>query len=229
MYNNPTIDQIYQQQQKAQLGELKASRQKALGKLNQEKKQISPMYQGQRNQTDVVHTQNANRLREIMAANGLGASGENVTANTNLMNARQNSLNSLNLQEQQATNDINRRISDVNNPDERNSIIARIQAARNQALLEQMNRDRQMEWEQEQFNTLSAYQKAQIEQQNRARAASSSRTYQRAYEKAYEDFMKKMAEQEYQNEIEALRQYSNGVVDKRNTPSDRNVNYRPQF
>lgn len=130
------VNSIYDQQKQAQLSQYYVSRDKALGQVNQQKAEVAPQYQSARNQADVVSAQNVQRLREMMASNGLQSSGENVTANVGLQNARQNSLNRLNLQEQQINNDFNRQISDLNNPAQEQALVAALEAQRSQALFD---------------------------------------------------------------------------------------------
>lgn len=130
------INNMYNQQREAKLAQLRASRDKAIRQINQQKEEVAPKYQGMRNQTDATNLQNVQKLREVMAANGLNATGENVTAQTNMANQRLNSINSLNLQEQQTNNDLNRRITDLNNPDTENELIAALEAERSRALLD---------------------------------------------------------------------------------------------
>jgi hypothetical protein len=137
------VNNIYDQQRKSLMDQLKASRDKAVGQLDQQRSELSPQYQGLRNQSDVVNNQNANRLREIMASQGLSGSGDNVSAQTSLMAARQNALNSLNTQEQQQRNDYDRRISDLNNPDNENALMANLRAEQAKSLLNQFNTNRQ--------------------------------------------------------------------------------------
>jgi hypothetical protein len=147
---NDMVNNIYDQQRKALMEQLKASRDKAIGQINQQKNELAPQYQGLRNQADVVNNQNVNKLREIMAANGLangnramGGSGENISGQVALGAARQNSLNQLNTQEQQQTNDFDRRISDLNNPANENALMANLSAEEARSLLNQFNTNRQ--------------------------------------------------------------------------------------
>lgn len=156
------IDNLYNQQKNAQLEQIKAQRDKAIGGINQQKAELAPQYQQARNQADAVNQQNVQRLRELMAANGLSASGENVTANVTANNQRLSSINQLNLQEQQQVNDFDRRIADLNNPAEEKALIAAIEAERSRAMLDASNRiddqayqrerdsRRDAEWESEQ-------------------------------------------------------------------------------
>lgn len=129
-------DDMYNQLIESRVAQLRAQRDKAVGEVNQQKAEVAPQYQALRNQTDVVNMQNVQRLREAMANAGLTSSGENVTAQVAQNNARQNSLNALNLQEQQAMNDFDRRIADLMNPDGENALIAQLEAERSRARLD---------------------------------------------------------------------------------------------
>lgn len=128
------VNSIYDQMKDAQLAAMRAAREKAIGNINYQKSLVAPQYQSSRNQADVVNAQNVQRLREMMATNGLNASGENVSATVALQSARQKSLNDLNLQEQQTINDYDRQITDLNNPADELALIANIESQRAQAL-----------------------------------------------------------------------------------------------
>ncbi len=186
------INLMYDQQKTSQLQQLQAQRDKAVGQINQQKSQVAPAYQQARNQTDAVNLQNVQRLREAMASAGLTASGENVTAQVAQNNQRQANLNSLNLQEQQTIDDLNRRITDLNNPADENAMMAALEAERMKALLDTSlqtdqiayNRGRdtisdqrywndwnynkekdqsEKAWREYVFNNMSASEKAQLE------------------------------------------------------------------
>ncbi|MET3699510.1 hypothetical protein SAMN05877753_111148 [Bacillus oleivorans] len=129
------INAMFDQQKQARLAELQAQRDRATGMINQQKAEVKPAYQGLRNQTDTVNLQGVQKLREAMADAGLTSSGENVSGQVSLANQRQNSLNSLNLQEQQQLNDLDRRIADINNPAEAQALINQLEAQRAEALL----------------------------------------------------------------------------------------------
>jgi hypothetical protein len=137
---NTQVNSIYDKQKQAQLAQLQASRDKAVGNINYQKSLVAPQYQGMKNQTDTTNLQNVKKLQEIMASNGLNATGENVSATAAMNNERVNSLNKLNLQEQQTMNDFERQISDLMNPAEENALIAAIEAQRSQALYDGSNR-----------------------------------------------------------------------------------------
>jgi hypothetical protein len=141
--SNGMIDSLYDSRINARLSKLRAARDQAVGKLNQERNQLAPAYAQKRNQADVVNTQNVQRLKEMMAADGLGGSGENVTAQTGLASARNNALGRFNLQEQQSRDDIGRRMSDLYNPENENALRQSIEAERMGHLVNQFNTDRQ--------------------------------------------------------------------------------------
>ncbi|WP_394139543.1 hypothetical protein [Cytobacillus oceanisediminis] len=130
------INEMYNKQRESQLAQLRSSRDKAVGDINQQKAEAAPKYQQMRNQTDAVNMQNVQRLREVMANAGLTATGENVSANAAMNNERVNSLNQLNLQEQETMNDYNRRITDLMNPDNENALMAQLEAERARSLLD---------------------------------------------------------------------------------------------
>jgi hypothetical protein len=155
-------NKVYDQQKAATLAQMKADQQAAVAKLNGQKKDTAVAYQGQRNQADVVSAQNVQKLRELMAANGLNASGENVTAQASANSDRQNSINALNLQQQSAVRDINNQINDVNNPAKQQAALAQIEAQRSQALLDNQNNAQEKAWRQYTFNNMSTAEKAQL-------------------------------------------------------------------
>jgi hypothetical protein len=134
------IDNIYNQQKKSQLDAYDASRKSAINDINAQKTQTNQQFYDARNQSDVVNYQDRQALREMMAAQGLGNSGENISGQVGLSAARQNTLGGLNREEQNVLGSLNRKISDMNDPSERNSIIAQIEAQRAQTLYQAMQR-----------------------------------------------------------------------------------------
>lgn len=134
------LNDMFNKQKESQMQQLQAQRDKATGQLNQQKAQVAPQYQQMRNQTDAVNQQNVQRLREVMANAGLTASGENVSANAAMNNQRVNSLNQLNLQEQNTIDDLDRRIADLNNPAEEQAMLNAIEAERARAMFDAYNR-----------------------------------------------------------------------------------------
>lgn len=134
------VNGIYDKQRQAEIERFKAQRDEIVGKLDQQKSELSPMYADKRNQADVVNAQNVNKLRELMASSGLSGSGENITSQVALGSARQGALNQLNTQEQQEINEINRAISQAESPAEMNYLIAQLESQRGQALMDAMIR-----------------------------------------------------------------------------------------
>jgi hypothetical protein len=110
-----------------------------------------------------VAAQNVQKLRELMAANGLNASGENVTAQASANSDRQNSINALNLQQQSAVRDIDNQINDVNNPTKQQAVISSIESERAKALLDAKNTAEEKAWRQYTYNNMSANEKATLE------------------------------------------------------------------
>jgi hypothetical protein len=156
-------NKVYDQQKAATLAQMKADQQAAIAKLNGQKKDTSVAYQGQRNQADVVSAQNVQKLRELMASNGLNASGENVTAQASANSDRQNSINALNLQEQSAVRNINDQINDVNNPAKQQAALAQIESERAKALLDNQNTAQEKAWREYTYNNMSASEKANLD------------------------------------------------------------------
>ncbi|WP_050613331.1 aggregation-promoting factor C-terminal-like domain-containing protein [Bacillus testis] len=143
------VNSIWDQQKEAQLLAYRNSQSQAIGKINQQKAETGTQYQSSRNQADVVNAQNVQRLQEMMAANGLNSSGENVTATAALASARQKSLGDLTLQEQQQMNDYDRQIGDINNPAQEQALIAQLEAQRAQALFEATGRADELGYQRE--------------------------------------------------------------------------------
>lgn len=160
--DSPQINQLYDQQKNSQLAQLKAQQDAAVSKINQQKADTQTSYYNQRNQADVVNQQNVNKMREIMAANGINASGENITAMANLSSQRQGALNNLNVQEQGKMNDFTNQINDINNPSRQQSIVDQIEAARTKALIDAQNQAQAKAWQEYAFNNLNASQLAQL-------------------------------------------------------------------
>jgi hypothetical protein len=158
-----TTNKVYDQQKAATLAQLKADQQAAVSKLNGQKKDTAVAYQGQRNQADVVAAQNVQKLRELMASNGLNASGENVTAQASASSDRQNSINALNLQQQSAISGINNQINDLNNPARQQAALAQIESERSKALLDNQNTAQEKAWREYTYNNMSANEKATLE------------------------------------------------------------------
>jgi chorismate mutase len=165
------INDVYNKQRKSQLDLLKQQRTKAISGFNQQKKDLVPQYAAQRNQSDVVNAQNVSRLREVMAANGINASGENVTASADLASSRQGALNNINTQQNQANAAIDKQIADVNDPAQEQAIINGIETERSRGISDAFNQSMQQiyqqnqnylqqQWQKYVFNNISASEKA---------------------------------------------------------------------
>jgi hypothetical protein len=141
------INDMYNQQKTAKITEYTNARNKAVGELNNQKKEIIPTFQAKRNEADVVNRQNVQALRESMAVNGLLSSGENVSAQVGLGAARQNALNDINVEQQNTERDFATRLSALNDPGEQNRVIQEIETLRSQALLEAYNRQQQLAYQ----------------------------------------------------------------------------------
>jgi hypothetical protein len=158
-----SVNKIYDQQKASQLAQIKADQMASVAKLNQQKTDTAASYQGQRNQADVVAAQNVQKLRELMAANGLNASGENITAQASANSDRQNSINALNLQQQSAISGINNQINDVNNPAKQQAVVASIESERAKALLDAKNTAEEKAWREYTYKNMSANEKSTLE------------------------------------------------------------------
>ncbi|WP_141431417.1 hypothetical protein [Bacillus sp. 03113] len=162
------INSLYDAQTKNRLDQLRAQQQKATTDLNRQKTELRPQFQQQRNQADVVSQQSVQRLRELMAANGISSSGENVTASANLNAARQNSLNDINNNEQRAYSDIDRQIANANDPSQEQAIRNSIEEQRANAMLQAQNQANQQMYQQsrdyisdQRYNEEQAFQRQQ--------------------------------------------------------------------
>jgi hypothetical protein len=176
------INDMYNKQKTAKISEYTNARNKAVGQLNQQKKEIMPTFQAKRNETDVINRQNVQALRESMAANGLLSSGENVTAQVGLGAARQNSLNDINMEQQTTERDFARRLADINDPGEQNRMLQEIEALRTQSLMEAYNRQQQLAYQKKMDDMAEAWRKKEWEYrlkqdaEAKARAAAASRS-----------------------------------------------------
>jgi hypothetical protein len=157
------VNKLYDQQKNSRLQQLKAQRDAAIGKINTQKQGTRQDFYNQRNQADVVNAQNVARLREIMASNGINASGESLTFQAGANSDRQNSLNALNQQEQGQLNVYDNQISDINNPAEEQAIISQIESERAKALLDSQNTATERAWRQYTFSNMSASEKATLD------------------------------------------------------------------
>jgi len=164
------ISSLYGAQQKSQLDSLKSQQQTALSGLAQQQKVSDQGFYGQRNQADVTNAQNVQRMREAMAANGINASGENVTANAGLAAQRQGAFNDINNKQADANAQFNLQRADINNPQHAQDIINAINQQKSQALLSafhdylsRLDAQHQQYIQQNQFDTSQAAQQRQFD------------------------------------------------------------------
>lgn len=133
------IDNMYAAQQKQQLGALSQQQADAQRGYNQQVKTNAVTYQGQRNAADVTNAQNVQAMREAMAANGIQASGENVTAQAGLAAQRQSALGGITTQQNQANHDAYSQIADIMSPSQKQAILNNISTQKSQALSDAFN------------------------------------------------------------------------------------------
>ncbi|MDF2854233.1 MAG: hypothetical protein K0Q87_84 [Neobacillus sp.] len=178
------LNSLYDNQKNSQLTQLKAQRERAISGYNKQKTELKPVYQNQRNQADVVNAQNVTRLRELMAAQGINTSGENLTTQASMASARQSALGEITGQENQAMGEIDRQIANENDPSRDQAIIDSIETERSSRLAEAYNQyqqqilQQQQAWKAEQFQKEQFEWQKQMEQQqlalSRQRAATTS-------------------------------------------------------
>jgi hypothetical protein len=157
------VNKLYDAQKNTRLQQLKAQRDAATGRINQQQLGTKQDYYNQRNQADAVNMQNVARLRELMAANGINGSGENLTFQAQANSDRQNSLSALNQQEQFQMNEYQNQISALNNPAEEQAIVSQIESERAKALIDADNTATERAWRSHTFNNMSASEKAALE------------------------------------------------------------------
>lgn len=165
------VNKLYDLQKQNQLAELRKQRDTAIGKLNQQKNVTRQDYYNQKNQADVVQAQGVQRLRELMASNGISTSGDNLTLNARANSDRMNTLGALNQQEQAKMNDYDSQISDWNSPSRDEAIVNAIETERTRALMDAQNQAREKAWREYQFDL--EREQAAADAAARARASSS--------------------------------------------------------
>lgn len=165
------ITELYDAQKKNQLAALQQQRTKAVAGFNQQKKDLAPQYQNQRNQADVVNAQNVARLRELMAANGVNASGENLTTQAQMASSRQSALGEINNNEQTAMRAIDQQIAGANDISKDQAITNDIEAKRSEAML-----NAYQNWLQDVYQKEKEWKALEEQQAAAARAAASRRS-----------------------------------------------------
>ncbi|MDG0791912.1 hypothetical protein OMP38_14425 [Cohnella ginsengisoli] len=135
--NQALIEQLYNNQYDSQLQMLKKARDMQLQGLNSQETQANQSAYDSRNQADVVNMQNAQKLRELVANNGMTGDGQNITANVGLGAARQGALNDINQQQSNALQNISEQRSLINNNASADdlALLKEIQAGKANALI----------------------------------------------------------------------------------------------
>jgi hypothetical protein len=189
------INALYDSQKKNQLDQLKSQRDKAIAGYTKQKTDLKPVYQNQRNQADVVNAQNVARLRELMAAQGINASGENLTTQAGMASARQSSLGEITSQENQAIGEIDQRINEENDTSRDQAIINSVETERSGRLADAWNQSQQEIYQK--YQDWRNYQE-QLRQQEWQRQMEEQRL---AMEKQQFELQQKMRELEYQRAL----------------------------
>ncbi|AIW03652.1 hypothetical protein CPT_Pascal17 [Bacillus phage Pascal] len=173
VYNDPRkkLEDDINKTYDSQLADYRMKRDKARKEVEGQKKQVGQQFYEQKNAADVVSKQNAQKLREMMAANGLTKTGENVSASIAQGNTRQNALNTLSKEESSQQGQLDQRITEIMDPAQEKSI----EAARSEALTqgkqwaEQQFQQQKQNWQNQQFQNMQfawQQQQANIQQGN---------------------------------------------------------------
>jgi hypothetical protein len=139
------IDQLMNARRAQQMAQLGKSRDKALSNLSQERAGIAPRYYDQRNVAAAGNQQAARNFADFMAARGSTNAGSNAQAQLMSNMSLQGNVGNLNRQEAQANDNIDRRTTDTRNAYQSDLVGLEqgLQSERLQALINQMNADRQ--------------------------------------------------------------------------------------
>jgi hypothetical protein len=144
--NNPKslIEQQAQQQMAAQAAAIQAARDRQVSDYNSQIAAAPQQYQPLRNEASYAGAKNLQAAKEVMAAQGLQNSGDNVSAQIQTNTATQNNINALNQDEQNLVNQLKKAISDANSAADVQTLQsnADINAQKLQSLLNQTNADR---------------------------------------------------------------------------------------
>lgn len=132
------INEMYDNSLTAQLQALRKARETAQQGLNSVETTAKQSAYQNRNLADASTQQSAQRLRTIMAEQGLLTSGDNVTANVALQATGQNNLNAINQAEANTLQDVMERRGVINNNAEldEQALAKEVAAARAKALIQ---------------------------------------------------------------------------------------------
>lgn len=165
------IDQLNAARKQQVMAGLDKSRQSALMNLQGERSAVAPRYTEQRAQTAAGSQQAFRNIQEFLQARGSTRAGSAIQTEINRQGTLQNNLGSLNRQEAASYDDINRRMTGVNNAFESDvaSASAGIEGDRMQSLINQFNQDRNFGLQQNQQNFNQGFQNSQFQAQQEQR------------------------------------------------------------
>jgi hypothetical protein len=192
------IDNMYDQQRKSLIAQLKASIAKAKGQYEDIRNKAPQTYQPLRNQNEVSREQQLASMREALANQGnAGGTGRQELLGINT--AAQNRMNDINLQQQNVINDANSAISNLDEQAafKESEITADTAAQKLQALLAENTRVDELNREQERYAQEYADRQKQQEFENNL-------TQQK-----YND---SLAAQQLERDINSIGAYSNDYM-----------------
>jgi hypothetical protein len=195
---NPGISDMYDEQRKSLIAQLKSSIAKAKGQYTDIIKKAPQTYQPLRNQNEVTKEQQLASMREALANQGnTGGTGRQELLGINT--AAGNRMNDINLQQQNVINDANSAISSLDQEAafKESEITADTAAQKLQALLAENTRVDELNREQERYAQEYADRQKQQEFEN-------SLTQQK-----YND---NLAAQQLEREINSIGAYSNDYM-----------------
>lgn len=138
------IRSSYENNYAAQAQKLRAARDQALAALAGQDDLVKQTAYNNRNSNDVVAAQRLQALREAMAAQGLGSSGDSISGQLAIGTSQQQAASDINTNEANALKQLlAQRAAIVNNANADDlALMQQLQAARDTALVNQMNADR---------------------------------------------------------------------------------------
>ena len=145
------LRQLYSQQQESQLAALQGRLNTNISGLESQRANIDARAQADRSQADTRAQQAGMRLKEILAARGIG--GESITAHTGLQTARLQELSAIDRDRSLQQGNIDSQIEALRQAHgyDEQALRSGLSAQHMQALLQQMNQDEQMRFAREQF------------------------------------------------------------------------------
>jgi hypothetical protein len=213
------INALKQAQIQQNIANLSAKRDTALSSLNAEQAKITPAYYDKRNQTSTASQMQAKNFAEYMANRGLTNSGTSAQAELTRNNTLQGNIGSLNRQELEANQDIERRRTDINN-----TYASDLASA--QAGIESNAMDRLISAQQQAYqNALSQYNTDRTFNYNIGRDAVSDNRYNQQFD--YQKSRDAVSDNRYNQEYSDSRadvNYNRDYQKSRDTISDNRYN-----